>query len=115
MAHEAVAGLGTVAVVVLVDPAVGWVVVVDEAPEDADAAAWSAVRWAVQPVPARAATKTVVAMIRTGRMDSPNTTYFPGQQPKPSRSQRGHRSVSRPPRTGLDLVAILQVTKRPIP
>jgi hypothetical protein len=32
---------------------------VDEAPEDADAAAWSAVRWAVQPVPARAATKTV--------------------------------------------------------
>jgi hypothetical protein len=47
--------------------------------------------------------------------DSPNTTYFPGQQPKPSWSQRGHRSVSRPPRTGLDLVAMLQVTKRPIP
>jgi hypothetical protein len=69
-AHETVAGLGTVAVVVWVDPAVGRGVVTDEAPEDADAAAWSA-RWAVQPVPARAATRTVVAMIRTGRMVTP--------------------------------------------
>jgi hypothetical protein len=75
MAHEAVAGLGTVAVVVWVDPAVGWVVMTDEAPGDAGAAAWSAVRWAVQPVPARAATKTVVAMIRTGRMVTPPTNH----------------------------------------
>jgi hypothetical protein len=78
MAQVAVAGLGTVAVVVWVDPAVGWVVVIDEAPEDADAAAWLVVRWAVQPVPARAAITMVVAMIRTGRMVTPNNhNLFP--------------------------------------
>jgi hypothetical protein len=39
----------------------------DEGPEDPGAAVWSAVR-EVQPVTARAATTTAVAMIRTGRM-----------------------------------------------
>ena len=70
-----------VVVVVSADPAVervvaapvGWVVVTDDGAEDAGAAVWSAVR-EVQPVTARAARKTAVAMIRTGRMVTPSTT-----------------------------------------
>jgi hypothetical protein len=62
-------------VVVPVDPAVGWVVEAavglvvgtDEGLEEDAAAVWSALREA-QPVMARAATMTAVAMIRTGRM-----------------------------------------------
>jgi hypothetical protein len=73
-AHEAVAALGTVAVVVPVDPAVGWVVVTDDGAEDAGAAVRPAVR-EVQPVLARAAMKTVVAMIRTGRMVTPQNNH----------------------------------------
>jgi hypothetical protein len=77
-AQLGLAGVTVVAVVVWVDPAVGWVVaaaigVVVEAEEEA-AAVWSAVR-DVQPVPARAAMKTAVAMIRTGRMVIPPNSY----------------------------------------
>jgi hypothetical protein len=73
-AHDAVAGLAKVVVVVPVDPAVGWVVVAGEAPEDAGAAAWPAVRWAVQPVAASVATTMAAAMIRTDRIVTPLTT-----------------------------------------
>jgi hypothetical protein len=97
MAQVALAGLTVVAV----DSVVGWVVeaavgVVVEAEEEA-AAVWSAVR-EVQPVPARAAMKRAVAMIRTGRMVIPPNSYdpvSPRQQPSRGRSQHGHRSVSR--------------------
>jgi hypothetical protein len=72
-------GLAEVAVVP-VDPAVGWVVApalglvvgTDNGPEEDAAAVWSALR-DVQPVMARAAMKTAVAMIRTGRMVIPPT------------------------------------------
>jgi hypothetical protein len=75
MAHVGLAGVTVVAVVVPVDPAVGWVVApavglvvgTDEALEEDAAAVWSALREA-QPVMATAATITAVAMIRTGRM-----------------------------------------------
>jgi hypothetical protein len=114
MAQVALVGVTVVAVVVSVDPAVGWVVapavgVVVEAEEEA-AAVWSAVR-DVQPVPAKTAMKTAVAMSRTGRMVIPptaTTPVSPGQQPSRGRSRQGHRSVSRRPRTGLDPVAIFQ-------
>jgi hypothetical protein len=66
------AGVTVVAVVVSVDPAVGLVVGTDEGPEEDAAAVWSALREA-QPVMARAATMTAVAMIRTGRMVIPPT------------------------------------------
>jgi hypothetical protein len=80
MAQVALVGVTVAAVVVAVDPAVGWVVapaigVVVEAEEEA-AAVWSAVR-EVQPVPARAAMKTAVTMIRTGRMVIPPNSYDP--------------------------------------
>jgi hypothetical protein len=73
-------GVTVVAVVVPVDPAVGRVVApavglvvgAEEGLEEDAAAVWSAVR-EVQPVPARAAIKTAVAMIRTGRMVIPPT------------------------------------------
>jgi hypothetical protein len=111
-------GVTVVAVVVPVDPAVGRVVApavglvvgAEEGLEEDAAAVWSAVR-EVQPVPARAAIKTAVAMIRTGRMVIPPNGYdpmSPGQQPSPGRSQHGHRWMSRRPRTGLDPVAIFQ-------
>ena len=69
------AGVTVVAVVVPLDPAVGWVVApavglvvgTDKALEEDAAAVWLALREA-QPVMARAATTTAVAMIRTGRM-----------------------------------------------
>jgi hypothetical protein len=75
-AQVALAG-GTV---VPVDPAVGWVVEAvvglvvgaEEGLEEEAAAVWSAVR-EVQPVPARAAMKTAMVMIRSGRMVIPPT------------------------------------------
>jgi hypothetical protein len=121
-AHVGLAGVATVAVVVPVDPtvgrvveaAVGCVVVTDEGAAGAGAAVWSAVRDA-QPVTARAATKTTVAMIRTGRMatslSKEHDPVGPGQQPSLGRSQHGHRWASRQPRTGLDSVAILHPNK----
>jgi hypothetical protein len=87
-AHEAVAGLVTVAVVEPVEAAVGWVVVTDEAPEDG-APGWPALR-DPQPVPARVATTMTVAMIRTGRMPLP-------QQARPcsgSRSRAWRKPVT---------------------
>jgi hypothetical protein len=79
-AHLGLVGVTVVAVVVPVDPAVGRVVApavglvvgAEEGLEEDAAAVWSAVR-EVQPVPARAAIKTAVAMIRTGRMVIPPT------------------------------------------
>jgi hypothetical protein len=73
-------GVTVVGVVVPVDPAVGWVVApavglvvgADEGLEEDAAAVWSALR-EVQPVTARAAMKTAVVMIRTGRMVIPPT------------------------------------------
>jgi hypothetical protein len=77
--HLALAEVTTVAVVVPGDPAVGRVVeaavgcvVGTEDGEDARAV-WWVVRDA-QPVTARAATKTTVATIRTGRMATPPTS-----------------------------------------
>jgi hypothetical protein len=58
----AVADVATVVVVA----AVGWVVGTDDGPEDAGAVVWSVGE--VQPVTAKAATKTAVAMMRTARM-----------------------------------------------
>jgi hypothetical protein len=115
-AHLGLVGVTVVGVVVPVDPAVGWVVEAavglvvgtDVGLEEDAAAVWSALREA-QPVMARAATKTAVAMIRPGRMVIPPNGYdpvSPGQQPSPGRSQHGRRSASRRPRTGLDPVAI---------
>jgi hypothetical protein len=77
-AQLALAGTARVVVVIPADPAVssvvvatvGWVVGTDEGPEGPGAAVWSAVR-DVQPATARAATKTKVVMIRTGRMVTP--------------------------------------------
>jgi hypothetical protein len=92
-------GLAEVAVVA-VDPAVGWVVApavglvvgTDEGLEEDAAAVWSALRDA-QPVTARAATMTAVAMIRTGRMVIPPNSYDPvspgHHQPRLGRSQHG--------------------------
>jgi len=79
-AQVAVVGPATVVVVVSAVPAVervvtavvGWVVGTEDGAEDADAAAWSAVR-ELQPVTAMATTKMAVAMIRTGRMMTPPT------------------------------------------
>jgi hypothetical protein len=79
-AHLGLVGVTVVGVVVPVDPAVGWVVApavglvvgADDGPEEDAAAVWSALR-EVQPVTARAAMKTAVAMIRTGRMVIPPT------------------------------------------
>jgi hypothetical protein len=76
--------VAVVGVVVPVDPAVGWVVApavglvvgADEALEEDAAAVWSALR-EVQPVMARAAMKTAVAMIRPGRMVIPPNSYDP--------------------------------------
>jgi hypothetical protein len=81
MAQVGLAGVTVVAVVVPVDPAVGWVVEAavefvvgaDDGPEGPGAAVWSALRDA-QPVAARVATMAAVAMIRTGRMAIPPTT-----------------------------------------
>jgi hypothetical protein len=116
-AQLALAGTAWVVVVVPADPAVervvGWAVGADDRAEDAGAAVWSAVP-EVQPVTARAATKTAVAMIRTGRMVTPSNDHGPvglGHQPRLSRSQHGHRWASRPPRTGLCSVAMLHPTK----
>jgi hypothetical protein len=117
-AHPGLAEVAVVGVVVPVGPAVGWVVEAavglvvgtDEGLEEDAAAVWSALR-DVQPVMARAATTTAVAMIRTGRMVIPPNSYDPsgpGQQPSPGRSQHGRRSASRRPRTGLNPVAIVQ-------
>jgi hypothetical protein len=61
----ALAGIATVVVVA----AVGWVVGTDDGPEDAGAVVWSVRE--VQPVTAKATTKTAVAMMRTGRMVTP--------------------------------------------
>jgi hypothetical protein len=78
-AQLAVVGRATVVVVVPAVPAVvrpvaavvvGWVMGVEDGAEDAGAAVWSALREA-QPVTARAAATTRVAMIRTGRMVTP--------------------------------------------
>jgi hypothetical protein len=114
-AHLGVAGVAVVAVVASVDPAVDWVVApadglvvgTDEGPEEDAAAVWSALREA-QPVMARAATMTAVAMMRTGRMVIPPNSYDPvspgHHQPRLGRSQHGRRSASRRPRTGLDPV-----------
>jgi hypothetical protein len=116
-AHLALAGLATVAVVVPVEAAVGCVVVADEGPEDTGAAVWSAVRDA-QPVTARVATKTTVAMIWTGRMATPPNKHDPvgpGQQPRLGRSQHGRGSASRQPRSGLDSVGILDPKKHAAP
>jgi hypothetical protein len=117
--HLALAEVTTVAVVVPGDPAVGRVVeaavgcvVGTEDGEDASAV-WWVVRDA-QPVTARAATKTTVATIRTGRMATPPNKHdpvSPGQQPRLSRSQHGRGWVSRQPRTGLDPVAVLHPNK----
>jgi hypothetical protein len=118
--QAALVGLATV-VVVPADPAVGrvvvaavgWVVGADDGAEEAGAAVWSAVR-EVQPVTAMAATRTAVAMIRTGRMVTPSNDHDPvnlGGQPRLGRSQHGHRWASRPPRTGLCSVAMLLLTK----
>jgi hypothetical protein len=62
-AHLALVGV----TVVPVDPAVGLVVGTDEGPAEDAAAVWSALR-ELQPVIARVATMTAVAMIRIGRM-----------------------------------------------
>jgi hypothetical protein len=86
-AHIALVGLAAVVVVVPANPAVervvaaavGWVVVTDDGAEDTGAAVWSPVR-EVQPVTARAATKTAVAMIRTGRMVTPPDNHGPVAQ-----------------------------------
>jgi hypothetical protein len=71
MAQVALAVVPRVVVVVPGDPAVarvvGGVVVTDDGAEDDGAAVWSALR-ELQPVTARAATTTAVAMIRTARM-----------------------------------------------
>jgi hypothetical protein len=75
--HLALAGVATVVVVVPADPAVecvvvaavGWVVGTEDGPEDTGATGWSVRE--VQPVTAKAATKTAVAMIWTGRMVTP--------------------------------------------
>jgi hypothetical protein len=56
----------------VVEAAVECVVGADDGPEGPGAAVWSALR-EVQPVPARAATKMMVARIRTGRMAIPPT------------------------------------------
>jgi hypothetical protein len=122
-AHLGLAGVAVVGVVAPVDPTVGWVVApavglvvgTDEALEEDAAAVWSALRDA-QPVMARAAMTTAVAMIRTGRMVTPPNSYDPsgpGQQPSPGRSQHGRRSASWRPRTGLDPVAIFQPMSHP--
>jgi hypothetical protein len=112
-------GLTVVGAVVPVDPAVGWVVApavglvvgTDDRPEEDAAAVWSALRDA-QPVMARAARKTAVAMIRTGRMVIPPNSYDPvspgHHQPRLGRSQHGRRTASPRPRTGLNPVAIVQ-------
>jgi hypothetical protein len=117
-------GVTVVGVVVPVDPAVGWVVApavglvvgADEALEEDAAAVWSALR-EVQPVTARAAMTTAVAMIRTGRMVIPPNSYDPvspgHHQPRLGRSQHGRRSASQRPRTGLNPVAIFQLMSTP--
>jgi hypothetical protein len=66
----ALAGVAAVGVVVSVEAAVGRVVVTEDGREETGAAVWSAVRDA-QPATARVATKMTVAMIRTGRMATP--------------------------------------------
>jgi hypothetical protein len=78
-AHLALVGVTVVAVVVPVDPVVGLVVGTDEGPEEDAAAVWSALRDA-QPVMARAATMTAVAMIRTGRMMTSSNEHDPVRQ-----------------------------------
>jgi hypothetical protein len=110
--------------VVPVDPAVGWVVApavglvvgADDGLEEDAAAVWSVLR-DVQPVMARAAMTAAVAMIRTGRMVIPPNSYDPvspgHHQPRLGRSQRGRRSASRRPRTGLNPVAIVQPRSTP--
>jgi len=74
IAQVALVGAARVAVVVAVEAgveaAVGVVVVIDEGAEDAGAALWSGVR-DVQAVTAKAAAKTTVVMILTGRMATP--------------------------------------------
>jgi hypothetical protein len=57
----------------VVAAAVNWVAGTDDGAEDPGAAVWSAVP-EVQLVTAKLATKTTVAMIRTGRMAPPPTT-----------------------------------------
>jgi hypothetical protein len=109
--HLALAG--TTAVGGAVDPVVGCVVRTDDGPEDLDAAGWSALGDA-QPEPAREATKTTVAMIRTGRMATPPTTMTLWAQDSRlawAGSPHGRGRVSPQPRTGVDLVAIYQPTK----
>jgi hypothetical protein len=90
------------------------VVGTDEALEEDAAAVWSALRDA-QPVMARAAMTTAVAMLRTSRMVIPLNSYdlvTPGHdQPRLGRSQHGRRLASQRPRTGLNPVAIFQPTK----
>jgi hypothetical protein len=123
-AHLGLVRVTVVGVVVPVDAAVGWVVApavglvvgADEALEEDAAAVWSALRDA-QPVTARAAMKTAVAMIRTGRMVIPPNSYDPvsprHHQPRLGRSRHGRRSASPRPRTGLNLVAIFQPMSTP--
>src|SRR5215211_7666691 len=123
-AHLGLAGVTVVAVVVPVDPAVGWVVEAavglvvgtDEGPEEDAAAVWSALREA-QPVTAKAAMRTAVAILRTGRMVIPPNNYDPvspgHHQPRLGQSQHGCRSASRRPRTGLNPVAIVQPMSHP--
>jgi hypothetical protein len=89
-AHLGLVGVTVVGVVVPVDPAVGWVVApavglvvgADDGPEEDAAAVWSALR-DVQPVMARAAMTTAVAMIRTGRMVIPPKQVRPGEPRTP--------------------------------
>jgi hypothetical protein len=116
-AHVGLAGAAKVAVVVPVDPEVGRVVeaavavvvVTDEGAGDAGAAGWSAVRDA-QPVTAKAATETVMAMIRTGRMATSLCRDGPvglGLQHGLGRSRPRLGRASWPMRTGLGPVAIV--------
>jgi hypothetical protein len=119
-AQVALVGLATVVVMVAAVPAVvrvaavvGWAVGAEDGAEDAGAAVWSALP-ELQPVTARAATTTRVAMIRTGRMMTPPNKHdpeCPGHQPRLGRSQHGHRWASRHARTGLDPVATLLPAK----
>jgi hypothetical protein len=115
-AHLGLAEVAVVAVVVPVDPAVGWVVApaiglvvgTDEALEEDAAAVWSALR-DVQPVMARAATTTAVAMIRTGRMVIPpaattlraQDSSLPG--PVTARPPIGVAATANRPQPGRDL------------
>jgi hypothetical protein len=100
-AHLGLAGVTVGAVVVPVDPAVGWVVApavglvvgVDDGPEEDAAAVWSALRDA-QPVMARAARMTAVAMIRTGRMVIPPTATTLWAQDTTSLGWAGHSTAA---------------------